>query len=44
MHFERVNVIVNMNHDVITTSNLFPYTAKYMFSTAGNNKTKQLRR
>ena len=22
---------VNMIHDVITTSNLFPYTAKFMF-------------
>ena len=35
MHFLRVNVafydVVNMIHDVITTRNLFPYTAKFMF-------------
>ena len=35
MHFLRVNVtfydVVNMVHDVITTRNPFPYTAKFMF-------------
>ena len=35
MHFVGVNVTfydaVNMIHDVITTANLFPYTAKFMF-------------
>ena len=35
MHFLRVNVTfhdaVNMIHDVITTANQFPYTAKFMF-------------
>ena len=35
MNFLRVNVtfydIVNMIHDVITTRNPFPYTAKFMF-------------
>ena len=46
----RVNVMlkkydaVNMIHDVITTANLFPYTAKFMFGGDRNNKTQQLRR
>ena len=35
MHFLRVNVTfydaVNMIHDVITTRDPFPYTAKFMF-------------
>ena len=35
MHFQRVNVTfydaVKMIHDVITTANLFPDTAKFMF-------------
>ena len=35
MHFLRVNVTfydaVNIIHDVITTPNLFPYAAKFMF-------------
>ena len=48
MHFVRVNVTfydaVNMIHDVITTANLFPYTAKFMFDGAKNSKTQQLRR
>ena len=50
MHFLRVNVTfydaVNMNHDVITTPNPFPYTAKFMFvgHTNRNNKTQQVRR
>ena len=29
-----------MIHDVITTVNLFPYTAKFMFDGARNNKSK----
>ena len=44
MHFVRVNDTVydavNMIHDVITTANLFPYTAKFMFYGARNNKTQ----
>ena len=48
MHFLRVNVTfydaVNRIHDVITTANLFPYTAKFMFDGARNDKTQQLRR
>ena len=48
MHFLRVNVrfddAVNMIYDVITTANLFPYTAKFMFDGVGNNKTRQIRR
>ena len=48
MHLVRVNVTfynaVNMIHDVITTANLFPYNAKFMFEDARNNKTQQLRR
>ena len=47
MHFVRVNVTfygaVRMIHDVISTGNLFPYTAKFMFDGARNNKTQQLR-
>ena len=41
MHFLRVNVTfsdaVNMIHDVITTINPFPYTAKFMFVGVRNN-------
>ena len=48
MHFVRVNVTfydaVKMIHDVITTANLFPYTAKFMFDGARNNKSEHLRR
>ena len=48
MHFLRVNVTfydaVNMIHDVITTANLFSYTAKFMFDGVRNNKTRQMRR
>ena len=29
-----------MNHDVITTANPFPYTAKFMFDGVTNNKTQ----
>ena len=47
MHFVRVNVTfydaVNKIHGVITTANLYPYTAKFMFDGARNNKTEQLR-
>ena len=46
--FLRVNVTfhdaVNMVHDVITTANQFPFTAKFMFVGARNNKTQQIRR
>ena len=45
MHFLRVNVTfydaVNIIHDVITTANPFPYTAKFMFVGVTNNKTQQ---
>ena len=34
---------VNMIHDVITTANQFPYTVKFTFDGARNNKTQQLR-
>ena len=34
---------VNMIHDVITTTNLFPYTAKFMFDCARNSKIEQRR-
>ena len=48
MHFLRVNVTlyeaVNIIHDVITTPNPFPYTAKIMFVGVRNNKTQQIRR
>ena len=48
MHFLRVNVTfydaVNVNHDVITTANPFPYTAKLMFVGVRNNKTQQIKR
>ena len=47
MHFLRVNVTfydaVRMIYDVITTANPFPYTAKFMFISARNNKTQQIR-
>ena len=48
MHFLRVKVAfynaVKMINDVITTANLCPYTAKFMFVDARNNKTQQIRR
>ena len=48
MHFLPVNVMfydtVSMIHDVITTANLFPYTAKFMFDCARNDKTQQMKR
>ena len=48
MHILRVNVTfydaVNIIHDVITTRNPFPYTAKFMFVGVRNNETQQIRR
>ena len=48
MHFLRANVTsydaVNVIHDVITTTNPIPYTAKSMFVEVRNNKTQQIRR
>ena len=35
---------VNIIHDVITTPNQFPYTAKFMFVGVRNNETQQIRR
>ena len=47
MHFLRVYVTfydaVDMIHDVTTTANPFPYTAKLMFFGVRNNKTLQIR-
>ena len=46
--FLRVNVTfydaVNIIHDVITTRNTFPYTAKFTFVGVRNNETQQIRR
>ena len=48
MHFLRVSVMfydaVSMIDDVITTANLFPYTAKFMLVDVRNNTTQQIRR
>ena len=45
MHFLRVNVtfydVVNMIHDVISTANPFPDTAKFTFVDVRNDKTQQ---
>ena len=45
MQFQRVKVTfydaVNMIHDVITTANTFPYTAKFMCVGVRNNKLKK---
>ena len=35
---------VNIIHDVLTTPNPFPYTAKFMFVGVRNNETQQIRR
>ena len=35
---------VNMIHDVNTTANLFPYTAKFMSDCVRNNKSQQMKR
>ena len=47
MHFLRVNVTfydaVNMIHDVISTTNPFPDTAKFMFDDVRHSKTQQVR-
>ena len=47
MHFLWVNVMfydaANMIHDVITTANPFPFTAKFMFVGVRNNKTQQVK-
>ena len=44
MHFLRVNVTfydaVNVIHDVMKTSSVFPYTAKFMFVGVRNKKKK----
>ena len=46
MHFLQVNVTfydaVNVIHDVITTANPFPYTAKFMFVGVKNDKMNKL--
>ena len=47
MHFLRVHVTfydtVSVIHDVITTADPIPYTAKFMFDSVRNNKTQQIR-
>ena len=47
MHFLRVNITlydaVNVIHDVISTANPFPDTAKLMYVSVRNNKTQQVR-
>ena len=47
MHFLRVIVTfydaVNMIHDVISTANPFPDTAKFMYVGVTNNKTRHVR-
>ena len=44
MHFLQVNVtfydVVNVIHDVITTTNPIPHTAKFMFVGVRNNITQ----
>ena len=44
MHFLRVNVTfydaLKMIHDVISTANVFPYTAKFTFDGVRNDKTQ----
>ena len=49
MPFLLVNVTftfdaVNMIHDVIRSTNAFPYTPNFMFVGVKNNKTEQIRR
>ena len=48
IHILRVNVkfydAVNIIHDVITTPNPFPYTAKFTFVGVRNNEAQQIRR
>ena len=47
MHFLRVNDTfydaVNVIHDVTTTTNPTPYTAKFMFVGVRNNRAQPLR-
>ena len=47
MQFLRENVTfydaANMIHDITTTANPFPYTAKFIFVGVRNNKTQQIR-
>ena len=47
MHFLQGNITfydtVSIIYDVIGKANLFPYTAKFMFVGARNNKTQQIR-
>ena len=47
MYFLRINVTfydaVNIIHDVISTANPFPGTAKFMFVGVRNDKTQQVR-
>ena len=47
MHFVQVNVLfydaVNRIHDVITTANPLPYTAKFIFVGVRKNKVEQIR-
>ena len=40
----RIYDAVNMIRDVITTPNLIPYTAKFMFVGVRNNKMRPIRR
>ena len=44
-HFagKRHVLAVNIIHDVISTRNPFPYTAKFMFVGVRNNETQQIR-
>ena len=48
MLFLRVNITfydaVNIMNDVITTTNPFPYTAKFMFVGVRHNESQQIRR
>ena len=47
MHFLRVSVTfydaVNVIHDVISTANPFPNTAKFIFVGVRNDKTQHIR-
>ena len=48
MHFLRVNMTfydaVSIVHDIITTANPFPCSAKFMYAGDRNNKTQQIKR
>ena len=35
--------VVSMIHDIITTTDPFPYTAKFIFVSVRNNKTQKIR-